>query len=231
MLKILNILCAFLLVATGARGAENSNIDIEYPPAIDICKHAPWCDFVAVEKKLHPIHSSSPLMPISNFSFNFDIPKNFEKITLLPAGITILAFFYGNYSINFTTESLKAITPNIKKNKKMDAAKANARYSPIDIFEIAFTSKSTFKEPSNLWDRVLWRAAFMQKWLRYENASDFSIYRLDKLSVYTVDIKQDNTSIAIVTSKKIPEKYMKITGSGIPKEVFLNILSSLRLEN
>lgn len=237
---LIMIICFSLLVGcTHTAPAANSLFENEFYPTQFQCEDTPWCKTKAVLKDWPKAPEMAASVLVSNLTFMFRLPTGFEKLTAVPNDkLPMLAAHYPGYNISVALNEFSSaldLTPtsNAALNAEIVRAQASSKLVPTDVYRILFTVSSEESEPENLYDRMMWRLAFIMKASKsYEPESPPEMYRNGKWTVYTWTRAEEppQTRTAIITHEDFPARYLQVIGRGAPQAIFDYLISTLSLD-
>jgi len=224
---MLILLCIIFLVSVNNSCA---NEDLPPPPSKS-CLEVPACAFKAKKKTWPSEIPSTNSVKFSNLMFDLLFPKDINKVSIVWGKLTLYAvaldknqFFVGVEEVPPTETST-----NYKAIKK---AKKNSAWKPIDIIKIIFNNDLKDTEPSNAYERYLWRTAFLHKSIQYNTASEVYMYSSGLWNVYTAKVNEvTHKRLTIVTHDSIPDRYLTIRDTGANLDTIERIFSSVSLPN
>jgi hypothetical protein len=198
----------------------------KFPTASESCNNAPWCDFKGVEHNWPSLSDDQDLAPFSNLTFIVQLPRHFDKISILWGKLPMFVAQYNQNKIAISVEEIPPI--DIKADTPL---KESGKIQPSEIFNTIFTKTPADTEPQNSRDQALWRTAFMMKAKQFKSASDATIYENGPWSAYTAKVEAvTHNRITIVTHNEIAGRYLAIRDSGVDGKIIENIIATIKLD-
>ncbi len=228
--KLLLPLLMAIVTKVAAFSVEPDKV-LQLPTPEETCEGVKWCEWVAVKKDWPRGESRKRLVKISNELFEVSIPQDFNY-QYIYGGLPSYSLLYDNFRIGISVKQ----TPEPVAGKHSELIKAakekqgNKKLVPVDIFNIAYLNSKKVKEPDNLYQKTVWRLAFLYK-ASEQLISVPEYYSFDDISAYMMEVKRGKVKyrVTIITTVKEQNKYLKIIDDGAPKQFVLDILSSVRL--
>lgn len=239
------ILGGMLISACAVPGKAKSTD--EYQAASVYCEHASWCGFTATEKSWPEptAHSAVSAPPINFSSFVIQLPEPPVRFSLFSGQPAVLSANYDGYHVGFAVEDAVDVAASSASVELLEDKK-RSRYGASGQFEIMFKAKPQDAEPANLYDRTLWRMAFMNKSsASYRELVEATIYRNSEWVAYVATTRSGerlqrsayvfNNELApeklnVKPTWNLPARYLNIVDHGGPPEKFVQILAALKLE-
>ena len=217
--------------ASCANTFEVNSSEKEMRTAASYCEHSSWCNIVAVEKNwpnIIPDHLDTVLF--NNGVFAFQLPKQFNKVSVLGTPPMVIARYTNNH-IAVISEKVydhgalvleKTATP-VPKDHKFD---------PLDYLDIMFTKTLADPEPDNQYDQILWRAAFSGKSAQtYSSVTSAEIYRREPWTVYVLNLNESmRTRDTMATRRDQPGFYLRIVDKGASLSTILTLVATAELD-
>lgn len=158
--------------------------EIEPPPVMKSCTGNKWCN-VQVKTKDWPERGkrsgekNEGLEKVDMELFSLDIPKGYIKRDY-DKSRQQLEVKYSDYTLLLIKEEAGAYSTkhSLIPDEKI---KQDPKYHPIKQYEIAFTETEPEKEPSDKYEKLLYRLAFFTKSLGLKDAV---IYRKEDINAY-----------------------------------------------
>ncbi|MBU2709525.1 hypothetical protein [Zooshikella harenae] len=229
--KLLLPILLMLLATKGAAFSVEPDKVLQLPTPDETCEGVKWCDWIAVKKNWPQARSSKSLLKISNELFEVSIPQGFNYQHIY-GGLPSYSLLYDDFRIGISVKQ----TPEPIAGKHADLIKSakekqgKNQLVPVDLFKIAYLNTKKIKEPKNLYQKTIWRLAFLYK-ASEQLISVPEYYTIDNISAYMMEVKRGKVKyrVTIVTTINEQNKYLKIIDDGAPKQLVLDILSSVRL--
>ena len=213
---------------------KNTLFDDEFPSAKSRCEDTPWCETKAVLKDWPKAPEIAASVLVSNWTFMFRLPTGFEKLTVVSGDkLPMLAAHYSGYNIAVALDEFSSFlspTGNARLNAEIARAHASSKFLPNDAHRILFTASPEEAEPENLYDRMLWRFAFLLKSSKlYEPESPPEMYQNGKWTVYSWARSETppRARHMIITHQDFPARYLNVITRPITREAPQAVLDYL----
>jgi hypothetical protein len=200
------------------------------PPAEEICKDQPQCDFIGTNRQWPSDGFDIPTTIFSNQMFDIELPSKLNRVSIGWGKTPLYVVWYKDNRISFgieevPNESTSTDYPAILKQKNQ------TEWVPNDIFKIIFTKNNpTNKEPENAYEKYLWRTAFFRKVMYYKSPSDAYIYNNGPWNAYSAIFDtQSKNRLTVVTHKEYPSRHLMIINNGTEIDFIEKILATIRL--
>ena len=142
---LIMIFCFSLLVGCAHTApVANSLFENEFYTTQFQCEDTPWCKTKAVLKDWPKAPEMAASVLVSNWTFMFRLPTNFEKLTVVSSGQhAMLAAHYPGYNISVALNEFSSFlspTGNARLNALIAGAHASSKLVPNDAYRILFTA-------------------------------------------------------------------------------------------
>lgn len=201
------------------------------PPAIDICKDQPQCDFIGIEKEWPNQGFDSDYVTFTNRIFDVRLPRTMDKVSVGWGDSPLYALWFADERVAFGIEDVPDESSSTD-HAKIFEEKNQSNWQGIDIFKILFNSRPNEKEPINAYEKYLWRTAFFHKVIVYSGIKSAFIYRRGPWSAYSAIIDGiTRRRLTVVTHSEIKDQYLSIQDNGLDQEFIEKIIASVSLNN
>ncbi|MGI0118828.1 hypothetical protein [Zooshikella sp. RANM57] len=229
--KLLLPILLMVFATQGAAFSVEPEKVLQLPTPEETCEGVQWCDWTAIKKSWPQAGRRKSLVKISNELFEVSIPQGFNYQHIY-GGLPSYSLLYDDFRIGISVKQ----TPEPIAGKHADLIQAAKEKQgknhlvPIDLFKIAYLNTKKVKEPENLYQKTIWRLAFLYK-ASEQLISVPEYYSVDDISAYMMEVKRGKVKyrVTIVTTTNEQNKYLKIIDDGAPKQLVLDILSSVKL--
>jgi hypothetical protein len=202
----------------------------EQPPSVTaVCKDQPQCDFIAKEKKWPKEEEGGGSVTFSNLAFDIKFPKEFNKVAVVWGELPLYVVLYNDKKITVGMEEVPGEETSSDFPLLLED-KTHSSWLPIDIFEIIFKKTSSNKEPSNSYERYLWRTAFFHKVITYGPTTSAIAYEKGLWKAYMANVGDPtNNRLTIITHKKYPNRYLTIRDNGVEQKFIEKLIATIEL--
>jgi len=162
--------------------------------------------------------------------FDLLFPKDINKVSIVWGELPLYAIAINNNQFFVGVEEI----PPAETSSNYTAVKEAKKYTwkPIEVIKIIFTTDLKDKEPTNAYERYLWRTAFLHKSIQFNRASEPYMYSSGLWNVYTVKVNDvTHKRITIITHDSIPDRYLTIRDTGASINTIEQLFSSVSLPN
>jgi hypothetical protein len=203
--------------------------DDKPPPAVEICKDQPQCDFIGIDKEWPAKGFDSSSVVFTNRIFDVRLPRTLNKVSVGWGDSPLYAVWFGDHRIAIGIEDVpdertSTEYTEIIKNKKQSS------WIGTDIFKIIFNHKSKEKEPLNAYEKYLWRTAFFHKVIVYDGIESALIYKHGPWTAYSALINRaTRRRLTVVTHSDIKDQYLTIRDYDLDQSFIEKIIASISL--